>query len=83
VCQIFCVNDLDFGFDFGFDFDFGIGFGFVLGFVLGFAVGFKRPARTSSSRFSGFCCCCWFWGWGAGEGGISPSLAYPRKMAEP
>src|SRR5579872_7558198 len=40
---------------------------FVLGF--GFVVGLGFW----------FCCCCWFWGWSAGEGGLSPSLAYPRR----
>src|SRR5579872_189855 len=69
ICQFLCVNDLDFGVGFGFGFVVGVGFGFVVGVGFGFVVGVGFW----------FCCCCWFWGWSAGEGGLSPSLAYPRR----
>ena len=43
VCQVLCVNDLDFVVGFGFGFGFGVvlGFGFVLGVVVGFGDGLQ------------------------------------------
>ena len=51
VCQVLCVNDLDFVVGFGFGFGFGVvlGFGFVLGVVVGFGDGVQGKGAISPS----------------------------------
>jgi len=73
VCQVFCVNDLDFvlGFGFGFGFVVVLGFGFVVALGFGFvvALGFGFVVALGFAVVVGF-------GDGVqGKGDFSPSLA--------